>query len=95
LSAELHLICTEIGHQKPQSEKQKVIDQNVESAIAKFIDDKPENIISELRHRDSEERYYDGNKEVFAGQQLQVDPPTPTVLPDRHWREGLVVMDAS
>lgn len=75
--AELYLTCAEIGYQKPRSEKQMVIYQNVELAIANVIDGNPGDIAYELRYRKSEERYRDGDKEEFKGDELQDDPSDP------------------
>lgn len=47
--------------------------QPVNLAVLKVVDGKSGDIAYWLRHRGSEERYTDGNREVFGGEQLEDD----------------------
>lgn len=53
------------------------LDQSLELAVAEVIDGEPGDISYRLRYRYSEERYYDGNRGVFDGEELQDDPSDP------------------
>lgn len=69
--------CTELDYQKPRIENQKVIYRDLELAVAEVINGEPGDIAYRLRYRNSEERYYDGDREVFSGKDLQDDPFDP------------------
>lgn len=79
LSVGLQRTSAEIRNQKPRKKNEKVIyqpslDQNLRLAVATVIDGEPGDIAYWLRYRGSKERYYDGNRGVFVGEELQNDP---------------------
>ena len=71
--------CAEIHNEKTRVEDEKVIyrpspAQPLRLEVLEVIDAEPEDIAYWLRYRGSKERYYDGNRGVFVGEELEDDP---------------------
>lgn len=76
------MICTESRFKTTRKINQKVIyksssDETLELAVDEVVNGAPGDISYWLRYRDSKDRYRDGNKSVFEGDELQDDPSDP------------------
>lgn len=72
------MTCADIDFKRPRVKDEKVIytnslDQPVNLAVLEVVDDGNGEIAYWLCWRGSKERYYDGKREVFGGEQLGDD----------------------